>query len=85
LGVIGVSALPGDMMMKIIIADCLIMGMSAAILWHFSNIWRYGQYLIQEPNSVVLVLETAGLLAVLIFGVTKFISDLRSDLKGKSG
>ena len=85
MSVIGVSTLLGDLRMKNIIADCLIMGMSVALLWHFSNIWRYGQYLIQEPNSVVLVLETAGLLAVLIFGVTKFISDLRSDLKGKSG
>jgi len=63
--------------MKNAIADVLIIGLSVGIIWHFSNIWRYGQHLIQEPNIVILSLETAGLLLILIFGITKFISDLR--------
>ncbi len=65
------------MNIKDIIADGVIIGMSAALLWHFLNIWRYGQHLIQEPNIVILTLETAGLLLIFTFGVTKFISDLR--------
>lgn len=63
--------------MKDIIADGVIIGMSAAFLWHFSNIWRYGQYLVGEPNILIRSLETAGLLAILVFGVSKYISDLK--------
>ncbi len=69
------------MNVKDIIADGVIIGMSAAFLWHFSNIWRYGQYLVGEPNIVIRSLETAALLAILVFGIGKYISDL----KGKRG
>ncbi len=62
---------------KDLFAGGVIIWLSAALLWHFSNIWRYGQHLIQEPNIVILTLETAGLLLIFAFGVTKFISDLR--------
>jgi len=65
------------MSVKDLIAGGVIIGLSAALLWHFSNIWRYGQHLIQEPNIAILTLETAGLLLIFAFGVTKFISDLR--------
>jgi len=51
------------MRLKDAIADGMIVGLSAALLWHFSNIWRYGQHLIQEPNILVKTLETAGLAA----------------------
>ena len=57
--------------------DTAVIGLSAALLWHFSNIWRYGQHLIQESNTIILTLETAGLLLILGFGVTKLVSDLR--------
>ncbi len=63
--------------MKDLVLDTVIIGMSAALLWHFSNIWRYGQHLIQEPNTAILTLETAGLLLIFAFGVSKFISDLK--------
>ena len=60
-----------------VIADTLIIGMSIALLWHLSNIWRYGQYLVVEPNNVIRSLETAGLLLILAFGVSRYINDLR--------
>lgn len=60
-----------------LIADILIIALSAGLLWHLSNIWRYGQYLIQEPNIVILSLETAGLLAILVFGVARMVSHLK--------
>jgi len=63
--------------MKNAIANGAIIGLSASLLWHFSNIWRYGQHLIQEPNITILSLETAGLLLILIFGISKCISDLK--------
>ena len=71
------------MNIKDLITHGLIIGMSAALLWHFSNIWRYGQHLIGEPNNIILSLETAGLIAILVFGISKFISDLRRGLKRK--
>ena len=71
------------MNIKDLIAGGVIIGMSAALLWHFSNIWRYGQHLVGEPNIAILSLETAGLLVILVFGISKFISDLRKGLKRK--
>jgi len=67
------------MNMKTCIIDALVIGLSAALLWHFSNIWRYGQHLIQEPNTIVLTLETAGLFLILGFGVIKLIGDLKEE------
>ena len=67
-------------MMKDVIADGLIIGMSTALLWHFSNIWRYGEYMVAEPNIIIRSLETALLFTILVFGVSRFINRL----KGKS-
>jgi len=64
-----------------VLANGATIGLSAALLWHFSNIWRYGQHLIQEPNTLVLTLETVGLLIIFAFGITKFVLDLKE--KGK--
>ena len=71
------------MKVKDLVLDVALVGLSAALLWHFSNIWRYGQHLIQEPDIVILSLETAGLLLILAFGVSKYISDLRRGVKRK--
>ena len=65
------------MSIKDFLSDTLIIGMSAAILWHFSAIWRYGQYLAQEPNIVIRSTETAEFLAILVFGIYKFTYDIR--------
>ncbi len=70
-----------EMNTKDVIADGAIVGMSAALLWHFSNIWRYGQHLIQEPNTAVKSTETVGLLVILAFGISRFVNHL----KGKRG
>jgi hypothetical protein len=68
------------MKMKYLVADGVIIGMSSALLWHFLNIWRYGQHLVGEPNIVIRSLETAVLLAILAFGVSKFVGSL---IRGK--
>lgn len=67
----------GEVKVRNIIADGLIMALSAALIWHFSYIWRYGQYLAVEPNVIIRGLETAGLLGIFIFGATKYIRDLK--------
>ena len=63
--------------MKSLAGNVMLIGLSASLLWHFSNIWRYGNHLIVEPNIVILSVETAGLLFILAFGVTKCIIDLK--------
>ena len=67
------------MSLKDVVSNAMIIGLSGALLWHFSNIWRYGQYLIQEPNIVIRSLETAGLLIILIFGIVKYVSDVKRE------
>ena len=62
---------------KDVIRDALIIGLSGALLWHFSNIWRYGQHIIQEPNKVILIVETAGLIVIFIYGRSRFIGGLK--------
>lgn len=65
------------------IIDLIIISQSSFLLWHFSNIWRHGEYLVGEPNIIIRSLETALLLAIFAFGVTKYISDLRRGMKRK--
>ena len=67
------------MNIKDLVFDGLLIGLSAALLWHFANIWRYGQYLIGEPNIVIRSLETGGLVLILAFGVGRYISDLKGE------
>lgn len=71
------------MNVKDLVLDSAVIGLSAALLWHFSNIWRYGQHLVGEPNIAIRSLETGGLLLILAFGVSKYISDLRRGVQHK--
>lgn len=65
--------------MKDLAVDVLLIGLGASLLWHLSNIWRYGEYLVGEPNTVIRSVETAGLLFILAFGVVRFLSDLKRE------
>ena len=66
-----------------IIIDALLIGMSSALLWHYSNIWLYDKHFITEPNIWIRSVETIGLLIILIFGIGKYIRDLRSAVSRK--
>lgn len=68
---------PSRVNVKSLAGNLMLIGLSASLLWHFSNIWRYGNHLIVEPNIVILSVETAGLLFILVFGVAKCIIDLK--------
>ena len=63
------------------IAGTLIMALSAALLWHMSNIWRYGTHLIQEQNKVILINEIALLVVIFAFGMFLFIGKRRNHVK----
>ena len=66
-----------------LIIDALLIGMSSALLWHFSNIWLYDKHFITEPNIWIRSAETIGLLIILIFGIAKYIKDLRMAVSRK--
>jgi len=68
---------------KEVFADILVIGLSGAFLWHFSNIWRYGEHLVAEPNILIRSLETGALLLIFVFGVSRYINCLRRSRKGK--
>ena len=51
----------------------LVVGLSAALLWAFLNIWRMGSYRIHEPNTLVLIFETVLLGGVLVYGAVSFV------------
>jgi len=65
------------MQIKCLACAVLVISLSVASLWHFSNIWIYGTHLIQEPNKWILTAETVMLLTILLFGLYVLISEAR--------
>ncbi len=57
--------------------SALLMGMSAAFLWHFSNILRLGSHFIQEPHMPILLFEISFLLGVFGFGCWRYVRLVR--------
>jgi len=55
-----------------------------ALLWHFSNIARYGEHLIQEPIPVILILEIIGLIILLVFACLNLARDIRREYKRRT-
>ena len=60
-------------------ANALLIAVSSALLWHFSNIWRYGQHIIEEPNLLIRSLETGMIVGILAFGAVKLMRDARTN------
>ncbi len=60
------------------VSSTLLIALSLVLLWHFFNIWRYGSFYIAEPNVVVKIAETAGLLLILLYGVYAFARGLKA-------
>ena len=58
-----------------------LVGACLALLWHFSNIIKYGSHYIQEPNGTILALEVILIGSLAILAVTNIILDLRAWLK----
>ncbi len=50
-----------------------VVGLTAAMLWAFSNIWRMGSYRIHEPNTPILIFETVLLGGALVYSVVSFV------------
>lgn len=51
----------------------LLAAISLALLWFFSRIWVEGSHYIQEPNIMILIMETAGIATIFGFSVYNLI------------
>ena len=59
--------------LKEYIANALLIATSLALLWFFSCIWIIGSHYIQEPNIIILIMETAAVAAIYGFAIYNFI------------
>ena len=59
-----------------IIIRILLIAVSASLLWHFSNIWRFGSHYIQEPSLGILLLETLGVGTILILATLNLVKEI---------
>lgn len=48
------------------------------MLYHFICIWLYEEFVICEPNVIILILETAGIGFILYFCISYTVNLLRS-------
>ncbi len=62
---------------RLYLLAALTFGMALALLSHFASLWAFGEFLIAEPNTTILLLETVGLVSVLIFGAFCFFEQVR--------
>lgn len=62
--------------MNIIVKSGAI-GMGLALLWHFSNIARFGTHLIQEPNQLTLICEVVLILFLVILSTISLVKDFK--------
>ena len=51
----------------------LLLATSLALIWFFGCIWVEGSHYIQEPNSIILIAETASIAAIFGFAIYNFI------------
>ena len=55
----------------------VLIGMALVLLTHFSLIVWYGEFLIQEQNPILLTSEIVMLVAILGFGVWRFVKVIK--------
>ena len=59
------------------IGHTLLTSTSCALLWFLGCIWLEGSHYIQEPNTIILGIETAGIAAISSFAISNLIRLLR--------
>lgn len=57
--------------------DALLIGMSVSYLWQFGCIWFEGVFCFQESNIAIRTLETAMFVAILVFGIRRFVKHVK--------
>jgi len=70
LGIVGGD---GRVSIRKIIASSLVIALGAVLLYIFTLFWLEGRLIIQEPNSIVLTVETVMAFLILLFGIERLI------------
>jgi glucokinase len=61
--------------MKNLLASVMVIGLGIILLVHYGLMWIHGTVYICESNRVVLGFETAMGVAILVFGLERWISE----------
>ena len=61
------------MSIRKIIASSLVIALGAVLLYIFTLFWLEGRLIIQEPNSIVLTVETVMAFLIVLFGIERLI------------
>jgi hypothetical protein len=69
------------MMLLALTSGIINVGLSVFVLWHLSNIFRYGEFTIFESNPLILLAETIATIAFLAFGIYLFIYFYRRSIR----
>ena len=63
----------GGVSVRKVIASSLVIALGAVLLYIFSLFWLEGRLIIQEPNSIILSVETVMAFFILLFGIERLI------------
>ena len=59
--------------LKHTIASCLVIALGIILAYHFILFWMQGSVIIEEPNRIVLILETLMSFAIIAFGIERLV------------
>ncbi len=63
--------------MRSILINILLIAVTTALLVHFALLWAYSEVLIQEPNKIILAIETVAFFGILGFSIYGFTQKMR--------
>ena len=52
-----------------LVSSCLVLSMGIILAYHFYLFWTVGSVIIEEPNRVILLIESMISLAIIAFGL----------------
>jgi hypothetical protein len=59
--------------LKRFITACLVLSLGIILAYHFFLFWTVGRVLIEEPNKIILCLESTLSLGIIIFGLEQLV------------
>jgi hypothetical protein len=59
--------------LKRFVTACLVLSLGVILAYHFFLFWTTGQVLIEEPNKLVLALESIMSLGIIAFGLEQLV------------
>jgi hypothetical protein len=62
---------PGSL--KRFITACLVLSLGIILAYHFFLFWTAGRVLIEEPNKIILGLESTLSLGIIVFGLEQLV------------